>query len=136
MELKLQDRDRHGVSPKYWGIIPAAGKGSRLDFEGPKFMYPVGGQPMIDRLMAMYADYAEACAVVEDSVPGVRAGREALRTPAGCRAHVEQGLRQTVVHQPTAHRLVRAVLAFQQVLARQVIHGHDETPDDAIQVEQ
>lgn len=47
MELKLQDRDRHGVSPKYWGIIPAAGKGVRLPADRPKQYLTLGQRPIL-----------------------------------------------------------------------------------------
>ncbi|NKB64460.1 MAG: hypothetical protein GKR95_20855 [Gammaproteobacteria bacterium] len=28
-------------------IIPAAGRGARLDYSGPKLMFPLGGKPLI-----------------------------------------------------------------------------------------
>jgi len=45
-------------------IIPAAGRGSRLQAEVPKFLYPIRGKPMIDRLIAMYSRYADCNVVV------------------------------------------------------------------------
>lgn len=38
-------------------IVPAAGLGSRLGAGVPKFLVPVAGVPMIDRLRALYEDY-------------------------------------------------------------------------------
>lgn len=45
-------------------IIPAAGRGSRLQSDIPKVMYPVAGRPMLDHLLARYADVAERFVVV------------------------------------------------------------------------
>lgn len=45
-------------------IIPAAGRGSRLNAAGPKFLYPVNSQPMIDRLLLMYANYVDHYVIV------------------------------------------------------------------------
>jgi bifunctional UDP-N-acetylglucosamine pyrophosphorylase/glucosamine-1-phosphate N-acetyltransferase len=39
-------------------IIPAAGRGSRLESDIPKVLYPVAGRPMLDRLLDLYADVA------------------------------------------------------------------------------
>jgi len=36
-------------------VIPAAGRGSRLGWDGPKALCPVGGRPMIDFVLARYA---------------------------------------------------------------------------------
>jgi len=45
-------------------IIPAAGRGSRLQSELPKVLYPVGGRAMLDRLLELYADVAERFVLV------------------------------------------------------------------------
>ncbi len=40
-------------------IIPAAGRGSRLNSDIPKVLYPVKGKPMIDYLFALYASVVD-----------------------------------------------------------------------------
>jgi len=40
-----------GSNTKYLGIILAAGKGNRLDFNGPKPLFNVFGLPMIDYII-------------------------------------------------------------------------------------
>jgi len=45
-------------------IIPAAGAGTRLGSPLPKLLVPVAGQPMIDRLLALYAPFVERVVVV------------------------------------------------------------------------
>jgi bifunctional UDP-N-acetylglucosamine pyrophosphorylase / glucosamine-1-phosphate N-acetyltransferase len=45
-------------------IIPAAGLGSRLGASLPKVLVPVGGVPMLDRLLAMYAGLVSHAVVV------------------------------------------------------------------------
>lgn len=45
-------------------IIPAAGLGSRLGASLPKVLVPVGGTPMIDRLLALYAALVSHVVVV------------------------------------------------------------------------
>jgi bifunctional UDP-N-acetylglucosamine pyrophosphorylase/glucosamine-1-phosphate N-acetyltransferase len=37
-------------------IIPAAGRGSRLQCDIPKVLYPIAGRPMIDHLLELYQD--------------------------------------------------------------------------------
>ena len=41
---------------KYLAIILAAGKGSRLDFDGPKPLFPIYGKPMIQHIFENFAD--------------------------------------------------------------------------------
>lgn len=45
-------------------IIPAAGRGSRLGSDLPKVLYPVGGRPMIDRLLDLYAPFVDRFVLV------------------------------------------------------------------------
>src|SRR3954470_21284298 len=45
-------------------IIPAAGRGSRLDASTPKFLVPVLGQPMLLRLFGLYADHVSRFVVI------------------------------------------------------------------------
>jgi bifunctional N-acetylglucosamine-1-phosphate-uridyltransferase/glucosamine-1-phosphate-acetyltransferase GlmU-like protein len=45
-------------------IVPAAGLGTRLGAEQPKLLVPVGGIPMIDRLLALFAGAVDRAVVV------------------------------------------------------------------------
>lgn len=45
-------------------VIPAAGRGSRLGFEGPKALLPIAGRPMIEHLLALYAATVDRYVVV------------------------------------------------------------------------
>src|SRR5262245_11057874 len=45
-------------------IIPAAGRGSRLGWDGPKALRPVAGRPMIDHLFERYRSLVDRFAVV------------------------------------------------------------------------
>lgn len=45
-------------------IIPAAGLGSRLGASLPKVLVPVGGVPMLDRLLALYAGLVSHAVVI------------------------------------------------------------------------
>jgi bifunctional N-acetylglucosamine-1-phosphate-uridyltransferase/glucosamine-1-phosphate-acetyltransferase GlmU-like protein len=45
-------------------IIPAAGRGSRLGWDGPKALSPVAGRPMIDFVLERYSDVASRFVVV------------------------------------------------------------------------
>jgi bifunctional UDP-N-acetylglucosamine pyrophosphorylase/glucosamine-1-phosphate N-acetyltransferase len=45
-------------------VIPAAGRGSRLDSSLPKFLFPVAGRPMIDWLLDLYRDFVSRVIVV------------------------------------------------------------------------
>jgi len=45
-------------------IIPAAGRGSRLQTSMPKVLYPVAGRPMIDYLLELYAPFVERFVLV------------------------------------------------------------------------
>jgi bifunctional UDP-N-acetylglucosamine pyrophosphorylase/glucosamine-1-phosphate N-acetyltransferase len=40
-------------------IIPAAGRGSRLNTTTPKVLFPVNGRPMVDYLLELYAPWVE-----------------------------------------------------------------------------
>jgi bifunctional UDP-N-acetylglucosamine pyrophosphorylase/glucosamine-1-phosphate N-acetyltransferase len=62
-------------------IVPAAGLGTRLGGTRPKLLVPVGGIPMIDRLLALFADAVDrAVVVVHPSFE--REVREHLARPA------------------------------------------------------
>jgi bifunctional UDP-N-acetylglucosamine pyrophosphorylase/glucosamine-1-phosphate N-acetyltransferase len=45
-------------------IVPAAGLGTRLGRSQPKLLVPVAGQPMIDRLLSLFAGWVERAVVV------------------------------------------------------------------------
>jgi len=45
-------------------VIPAAGRGSRLSWDGPKALCPVAGRPMLDRLLDLYAPFVQRAIVV------------------------------------------------------------------------
>ena len=45
-------------------IIPAAGRGSRLQSSMPKVLYPVAGRPMIDYLLELYAPFVDRFVLV------------------------------------------------------------------------
>jgi bifunctional N-acetylglucosamine-1-phosphate-uridyltransferase/glucosamine-1-phosphate-acetyltransferase GlmU-like protein len=45
-------------------IIPAAGRGSRLDLSIPKLLVPVNGRPMIDHLLDLYRESVDRFVVV------------------------------------------------------------------------
>jgi len=45
-------------------IIPAAGRGSRLQSSTPKVLYPVAGRPMIDYLLELYAPFVDRFVLV------------------------------------------------------------------------
>src|SRR5689334_21394604 len=45
-------------------VVPAAGRGSRLDSPLPKFLVPVAGRPMIDWLIALYRDFVSRVVIV------------------------------------------------------------------------
>lgn len=45
-------------------IIPAAGRGSRLQSDIPKVLYPIAGRPMIDHLLDLYTPFVDAFVLV------------------------------------------------------------------------
>jgi bifunctional UDP-N-acetylglucosamine pyrophosphorylase/glucosamine-1-phosphate N-acetyltransferase len=45
-------------------VVPAAGRGSRLQSPRPKALVPVNGRPMLDHLTALYAGYVDRVIVV------------------------------------------------------------------------
>ena len=55
-------------------IIPAAGRGTRLSFDGPKLLYPLAGKPLITYLIERYKSYIDLFVVVinPDSEEAVR----------------------------------------------------------------
>ena len=62
-------------------LVPAAGRGSRLGGTVPKLLVPVGGMPMIDRILDLYAGSVAGAIVVvhptaETEVRGHVSGRD------------------------------------------------------------
>src|SRR5258708_40218493 len=53
--LRPEDADAlmdASVKPALWtALVPAAGRGSRLEFAGPKILFLVGGQTILQRLV-------------------------------------------------------------------------------------
>ena len=45
-------------------VVPAAGRGTRLGWDGPKVLCPVGGRPMIEHLLDRYGPVVEYVVVV------------------------------------------------------------------------
>lgn len=45
-------------------VVPAAGRGTRLNADRPKFLVPVSGRPMIARLLEMYSPYVSRIVVI------------------------------------------------------------------------
>jgi len=64
-------------------IVPAAGRGSRLSAAVPKLLVPVGGRPMIDRVLERYEGVVDQAIVVVSPAAeaAVRAHCSALRVP-------------------------------------------------------
>lgn len=57
-------------------VIPAAGRGSRLGFDGPKALCPVNGRPMLAHLLDRYAPLVDHVVVV--AAPTARAPIESV----------------------------------------------------------
>jgi bifunctional UDP-N-acetylglucosamine pyrophosphorylase/glucosamine-1-phosphate N-acetyltransferase len=67
-------------------VVPAAGRGTRLGWDGPKVLCPVGGRPMIEHLLDRYEPVVDHVVVVvapqaQDDVSRVLARRA---VPAEC----------------------------------------------------
>ena len=64
-------------------IVPAAGRGSRLSAAVPKLLVPVGGRPMIDRVLERYEGVVDRAIVVvsPEAEASVRAHCAASRLP-------------------------------------------------------
>jgi CTP:molybdopterin cytidylyltransferase MocA len=72
-------------------VIPAAGRGSRLGVDGPKVLAPVGGRPMLDWLLDLYATRVQAVVLVvqagaRDAVASV-ANRHPVRVVTAVQDH-------------------------------------------------
>jgi bifunctional N-acetylglucosamine-1-phosphate-uridyltransferase/glucosamine-1-phosphate-acetyltransferase GlmU-like protein len=67
-------------------IIPAAGRGTRLGWDGPKVLCPVGGRPMIDYLLSRYRPFVDRVVIVvaPAAASPVRSHLEATREEARC----------------------------------------------------
>jgi bifunctional UDP-N-acetylglucosamine pyrophosphorylase/glucosamine-1-phosphate N-acetyltransferase len=82
-------------------IIPAAGRGSRLQADVPKVLVQVAGRAMLDHLLIKYRDYVSAVVVVVS--PGAEAG-----VRAHCRT-LGENVVTAVQHRPTG--MLDAILA-------------------------
>ena len=45
-------------------IIPAAGRGTRLQYDGPKLLFPIKGKPLIEYLLRRYQPYVDRFFIV------------------------------------------------------------------------
>ncbi len=45
-------------------IVPAAGRGSRLGYDKPKFLYPICGKPLIDHVLNLHCRFVDEAVVV------------------------------------------------------------------------
>src|SRR5258708_21201110 len=106
--LRPEDADAlmdASVKPALWtALVPAAGRGSRLEFAGPKILFLVGGQTILQRLVdllsprlshAVFVLSAEGAVQVEDPIARLVPGRYriALQTqPRGMADAVACGL--------------------------------------------
>ena len=82
-------------------VIPAAGRGSRLQTAGAKALAAVNGRPMIDRLLDMYAEYTDSAVVVASPAHEVEIRRH-------CAA---QGRAVRIAVQPAPTGMLDALLA-------------------------
>jgi len=88
-------------------VVPAAGRGTRLGFDGPKALYPVNGRPMLGHLLDLYAPWVDHVVVV--AAPAARpAFRDFL---AAARVSVE------CVVQPTPTGMLPAILCARPIVA-------------------
>ena len=85
-------------------IVPAAGLGSRLNSPVPKVLVPVGGRPMLDRLIELSAPFVQAIAVVAHPSFSAAVGSHLDRTRGS-------GLLYGVVEQPSPTGMLDAIMA-------------------------
>lgn len=71
-------------------VVPAAGAGSRLGMGLPKALVPVGGVPMVRRVLSLYSTYVDSAVVVASS-----AARHAVEECVGADARVVVQVRPT-----------------------------------------
>ncbi len=90
-------------------IIPAAGTGSRLGAGGPKLLARVGGQPMLDLLLALYGPHVDRVVLVVQPSADAQ-----VRAHLGGRRFVE------VVWQPCPTGMLDALL-----LAAPTVRAHE-----------
>ena len=89
-------------------IIPAAGRGSRLQSDIPKVLYPIAGRPMLDHLLELYG------VLVDEFVLVVSPDCEAL-----VRRHCAAYGRISYAIQAEADGMLPAILTAAPVIARQ-----------------
>jgi bifunctional N-acetylglucosamine-1-phosphate-uridyltransferase/glucosamine-1-phosphate-acetyltransferase GlmU-like protein len=90
-------------------VIPAAGRGSRLGWDGPKALCPIGGRPMLDWILDRYAGVVDRVVIVAApaAVARVRAHIAGSATPIDI----------AVQEEPTG--MLPAILCAQHVIARE-----------------
>ena len=75
---------RARIDPSCWtAIIPAAGRGSRLDFHGPKILYPVAGRLILDHLLDFLAPHCSRLVFVLSPEGAPEVARELNRRIPG-----------------------------------------------------
>lgn len=87
-------------------VIPAAGRGSRLEWPGAKALCPVAGRPMVDWLIARYAPLVDLIVLVAAPT----AEREFREHVAGI------GTRTAVVVQPNPTGMLPAILCARSLV--------------------
>ncbi len=93
------------VNPALWtALIPAAGRGTRLGFDKPKILFPVGGSTILERLTGLLAPFCaqfvfvlspEGAPVVEPEIQKLlreRGGTAIQENPLGMGDAVDCGL--------------------------------------------
>ncbi len=89
-------------------VIPAAGRGSRLSWNGPKALCPVAGRPMLRRLLELYSPFVQHVVVVVAPNTGAEFRRHLAGSPIGT----------SIAVQPEPTGMLPAILcAREEVLA-------------------
>ncbi len=71
-------------------IIPAAGRGSRLNSSIPKVLYPVKGKPMIDYLFALYNTFVDRFILILHPSFEEAVREHSSSTPVSVEYHVQE----------------------------------------------
>lgn len=89
-------------------VIPAAGRGSRLGSDGPKFLHPVGGRPMLDYLLDLYLVHVDRVALVVHPSAEAAVRRHCAR----------RGVDAVIAHQEQATGMLDAILCPHEELSQ------------------
>ena len=81
-----------GAAGGWTALIPAAGRGSRLHFAGPKILYPILGKPILTWLIDLLTPLCRDLVVVLS--PQGAGQVQPLLEPLGSRARRHVALRQ------------------------------------------